>query len=169
MSKNGEKNTNMAFIFSLELVESNPEAYASIILKLKEAEYHLAITSTEAKNIQEIEKMCAGIYVENMPLSEIVTIMVSVKEFRNYPPEPHIFLEASDQMETPYQYCYILTNSETEIRSGLSAGMKIIFISENKLPKLRLDELFSVKQYRDVNELQDSLEIHEITKMILHY
>ncbi len=170
MNKNGERNTNMAFIFSLELVESNPEAYASFILNLKESQYNCAITSQKAKDVQEIKNVCSNIniYTDNESLVEIVSVMVSIKEFKRCPPEPHIFLEAADQMETPYLYCYVLTNSEIEVSSALSAGMRVLYVSENKLPNLSLDELFSVRQYKDFSDLQNSLEIHGILGLVSH-
>ncbi len=157
----------LAFIFSLELIQTEPEEYAYIIQKLSDANFSIVITSSKLQSEEAMKVVCRNIFTKNGKISIAdMAIIISTEEYHKFSKSSaNIFMGAAEKIENldlTYESCCVVINDTQEIMFGISASMKIIFVSkiDLELPTLNLGQTFFIKRCTDASELQNLLETH---------
>ncbi len=71
-------------------------------------------------------------------------------------PDPEPYLKIAEVIKAPPIECVVFEDSNSGIQSALSAGMKVVTVSNNNI----VDEhtLFNIKDFSKIRALTDSVE-----------
>lgn len=136
---------------------SELDLLGSFAAGLAEKGYPLAIASASPN--WYVDEVCAKapIIGTDRHLIDIFSIRVSADEVPHPKPAPDVFLEAARRLGVAPAECVAVGDGLSDLRSGLAAGMRVIFMSNEALPELSAEEAARVVHCRTVGEAETAL------------
>lgn len=136
---------------------SELDLLGSYVAELEKNGHPLAIASASPN--WYVDEVCAKapILGTERHLIDIFSIRVSADEVPRPKPAPDVFLEAARRLGVAPVDCVAVGDGLSDLRGGLDAGMRVIFMSAEEMPELSPEERSRVRQCRSVTEAEQAL------------
>lgn len=106
-----------------------------------------------------VDEVCtkAPIIGTDRCLINIFPVRVSADEVPRPKPAPDVFLEAARRLGVTPGDCVAVGDGLSDLRGGLDAGMRVIFLSQEDMPELTPEEKARVRHCRSLSEAEEAL------------
>lgn len=103
------------------------EGAISLLQSIKNDGLKIALCSSSPReNIDHVVDVCG--------FAPYLDFIVSGEQFEESKPHPEIYLHAAEVLSVNPEDCLVIEDSEYGIQAGISAGMKVIALSDSELP-----------------------------------